>query len=252
MTNTQIIKELRNIFADAKACTVASYDELKGLNFAILEQNAILKASYKNDYIFYALKTEPYYGLVIALMYNNNIIYLDEQIHYNHYKGLKFIDRMIKTMNYKTFSINELLNNKIKDYSNYYYKSDFIRNCLADAFSSVSMFHIGEYTPQEQITVNKGLFSRSCFKYFDFKSDLEFIDKIYKINEDKYKAILKDLEFFRDAIRSELANHEAGYTMYYESIENSVNALGLKMDELTNQQKKILNEELNKLAKASW
>ena len=51
MTNKQIINELKNIFPDAEACTVASYDELKAINFETLEQKAIFKTSYKLSHI---------------------------------------------------------------------------------------------------------------------------------------------------------------------------------------------------------
>lgn len=152
----------------------------------------------------------------------------------------KYIDKL----NNKLFTDEELLE-EIKTYDEYNVKSYFLRNYWIMRYDHHSIFAISE---EDRKAVDK---ARKKMPYlnpisFCYVADSNIIDeqKKYHMHLEKSFARLKENnETFREMVSYELANHEACITGRYTE---TLDGLGMKFEELTEEKQKIVLEELKK------
>lgn len=153
-------------------------------------------------------------------------------------------DFYIKEMQNKLYTDEELLQD-IKSYDEYDKKSYFLRNYWIMRYDYLTAFAIGKKN-QEKLEEDKKeypFFNPISFCYVKDKNIIYTQTKLYKHIEKEFKKLKSNNDTFREMIRSELANHEACITCDYTE---ALNALGMEYDELTDEQKRIVKEELNK------
>ena len=153
-------------------------------------------------------------------------------------------DFYIKEMQNKLYTDEELLQD-IKSYDEYDKKSYFLRNYWIMRYDYLTAFAIGKKN-QEKLEEDKKeypFFNPISFCYVKDKNIIYTQTKLYKHIEKEFKKLKSNNDTFREMIRSELANHEACITCDYTE---ALNALGMEYGRLTDEQKKIVNEELKK------
>lgn len=150
----------------------------------------------------------------------------------------------IKKLNEILFTEAELLK-PVNDYDEYKRKDYFLRNYWIMRYDYLSIFGIGE---EAQIEFDRQKKFYPVYDQFSFcyVKDEEIINEQAKYMsniENEYKKLKGDLDKFREMISYELANHEACIT---GEADDTLDALGYRWDDLTDKQKKIVKEELQK------
>ena len=172
----------------------------------------------------------------------------DYELHHNWLvkeKGKEALrDFYIKEMQNKLYTDEELLQD-IKSYDEYDKKQHFLRNYWIMRYDYLSAFAIGR---DNQEKVEKGkksypFFNPISFCYVKDKNIIEIQTKYLKHIEREFKKLKSSNDTFREMIRYELANHEACITCDYTE---ALNALGMEYGRLTDEQRKIVKEELKK------
>lgn len=150
----------------------------------------------------------------------------------------------IKEMQNKLYTDKELLQD-IKSYAEYDKKSYFLRNYWIMRYDYLSAFVIGKKN-QDKLEEDKKsypFFNPISFCYVKDKNIIEIQAKYLKHIEKEFKKLKSSNDTFREMIRSELANHEACITCDYTE---ALNALGMEYEELSDEQRNIVKEELKK------
>jgi len=153
-------------------------------------------------------------------------------------------DFYIQEMNNKLFTDDELME-PVKTYDEYKRKDYFLRNYWIMGYDYLSIFGIGEEARRK---FNE---SRPNFPYYSnisfcYVADPEIVDiqqKYSKNLETRLEALKNSDKTFREMISYELANHEACVT--YDCTD-ALQALGYKWNDLSESQKRITHEELEK------
>lgn len=153
-------------------------------------------------------------------------------------------DFYIKEMQNKLYTDDELLED-IKSYNEYDKKSYFLRNYWIMRYDYLTAFAIGKKN-QEKLEEDKKeypFFNPISFCYVKDKNIIK--NQLIYLNHivEEFDKLKSSNDTFREMIRHELANHEACITCDYTE---ALNSLGIEYDELTDEQKKIVNEELKK------
>ena len=191
-----------------------------------------------------------YFGYSILVFKNKKHIHYanDYELHHEWLvkeKGKEALKPYyIEELNNKLFTENELMES-IKDYDEYKQKDYFIRNYWIMRYDYLSIFGIGE-EDQREFDRQKKFYPFYDQFSFCYVSDKEIINEQAKYMsniENEYKNLKEDLDKFREMISCELANHEACIT---GEADDTLSALGYRWDDLTDKQKKIVNEELQK------
>lgn len=112
-------------------------------------------------------------------------------------------------------------------------------------YDHVSACYIGKEQKAkiEEAKKNFPFYNHISLCYVADEKIIETQKKYFEHLQSAYQKLKADDETFREMIHYELANHEACYTWDYS---DALEALGLVFDELTEAQKKIVKEELNK------
>lgn len=184
------------------------------------------------------------FGYSVLVFKNDHYIYYanDYQLHHNGETIEELKEYYIKSLSNKLFTESELMED-IKSYDEYNRKDYYVRNYWIMQFDHVSAFYIGKPGKELQEAEKTMFYCPTCFCYV---KDQKIIDKTKTFIEhikQSFAKIREDAEIFRKMISYELANHEACYT---EDYTDALRALGLKYEKLTEEQQRIVNEELNK------
>lgn len=110
-------------------------------------------------------------------------------------------------------------------------------------FDYLSMFGIREKLEEIEKKSKNMIPCPSCFCYVTDKGIVDKSAKFISHIEESFAKVKENTEVFRKMVAQELANHEAGYTGYYT---DGLSALGLTFEQLTEEQKQIVKEELKK------
>lgn len=221
---------------EIEALTIEEMEEMKKEGKAEL---IIIK-----DHSCYFADLEDYFGYSVLVFKNNRHIYYvnDYQLHHRTKTIQELRQWYIDTLNNSLFTETELLGD-VKNYYEYKKKSHYIRNYWIMQHEYISIFHIGETTKELEDAKKNMFYCPVCFCYVKNKNIVEQAKKLLYHVEISFAKIQNDPEVFRKMLSYELANHEAGYTCDYA---DALDALGLKFEELTEEQKQIVKEELNK------
>lgn len=125
----------------------------------------------------------------------------------------------------------------VRSYEDYTTKIDWLINTYPKQFDSNSMF-------EERLEEYK-YFCYSVFRYFKTKKECEHFNTLYKNIKRVYKDKMKtDASFFRQALKYELWNYEVSISYDYDE---ALHELGYTYNSLSDWQRKILDEETQKL-----
>lgn len=228
---------------------IMNINEIEKLTFSEVLAISVETMEIKGHQIIIA-DLGKYFGLS-ALVFKNekHVYYANEYELHNRYLSREsgrdsLKEYYIKTLNDKLFTDNELMED-VKSYGEYTRKEYFLRNYWIMRYDYKSAFRIGK-AEEKELEEAKKIYSFYNPVSFCYVKDEEIIKKqvaIWNHLNESYEQIKSNDEIFKQMIASELANHEAGYTGSYKS---ALDALGLNFDELTEPQKKIVIEELNR------
>lgn len=225
-----------------KTITINKYEELENITEEQAKATTFKTIKIK-DFEGYFIHTQGYYGIVFLIYKNNRLVYIDEQLHYNHIKSNKeLFTTMIKKANRELFTNKELMED-ITDYTDYTQKINFLNNYFQKTCESVSIYD--SITEEQEKSWYLAPFISFC--YYKNITDYEKLKTMYEHLKTQHKQrLVTNSKYFRDAISYELYNHEVIYGGY-EQYCNALDTLGLNTKTLTQQQNKIVNEEYNKL-----
>lgn len=184
------------------------------------------------------------FGYSVLVFKNNHYIHYanDYQLHHSRKTKEELKQWYIETLNNKLFTESELME-EVHTYDEYTRKSHYVRNYWIMQFDYVSAFYIGKPDKELEKAKKELIYCPTCFCYV---KDKNIIEKAYRFIEHIEKSFSKaqnNAEVFRDMISCELANHEACITCDYRE---ALASLGMKFENLTDEQKRIVKEELKK------
>lgn len=205
----------------------------------------IIKENFKDGYNLYLVDFGGYFGLSALVYADGRRVWSDYALHHRtRAEDGTLPEYFINEANGVIYSAGEL-EQPIKNYNDYRTRDSFIRNIYSRRRDYISAFFIGK-RPAEQEQQIKDIYKFASWVSFAYYADKDFTVQLARLsaqNEKLYSEFLRDDEAFRDAIRWELANHEARISGdYREALE----ALGMKFEELTEQRQKIVLNELKK------
>lgn len=223
--------------------------EIERLTYKEAKENAIEVIKIKeHDCVF--INFEGYFGYSVLVFKNGKHIYYanDYQLHHSYTvkeRGLDGLrDYYIAQMNRKLYTNEELLE-EIESYDEYDKKSYFLRNYWIMQYDYLSIFRFGR---EQEMKFEK---AKKYYPYsnpvsFCYVKDESIVEEQLKYHvhiSSQYEKLKNNISTFREMISKELANHEAGYT---GEIEDTLDALNMKWDELSEEKQKIVKEELKK------
>lgn len=173
------------------------------------------------------------------------------ELHYPEKTHDQLRKMYVDKLNRILFTEDEL--DSVKDYADYSAKDHYLRNYYPQQFDQLTMFCInGEYSDPEDVKKKRsGKYkypSLTCFAYF---KDEEIVEKLLQLQLRLQNAwnLIKDSDaVFREMIRTELSNHEAGYTGRYD---DALRALDLSYKDLSSNKQNIVKQELSRAIEIS-
>ena len=225
-----------------KTLKIEKYEHLEQVTEQQAKENATKEIKIK-DFNGYFVNTKPYYGLTLFVYKNTHLVYIDEQIQYNSKKGNELIETMIKRATMELYTKNELIED-ITDYMDYWHKLNYLNNYYQKQCTAVSIFH--DHTQAESEGWHYAGFISFC--YYKEEKDYNKLCELFDHIEQQHHEKLNEENYFRNAIAYELSNCEYIYGGY-DSLCRALGSLGLKPKALTEKQKRITQEEINKIEK---
>jgi hypothetical protein len=191
-----------------------------------------------------------YFGYSALVFKNEKHIYYANEYELHHKYLVKeqgksaLKDHYCKELNKKLFTEVELMS-VVKSYDDYTTKSYYLRNYWIMQFDRLSCFGIGKQWEKEFEEKNKiyKYFCPACFCYVKNNEIVKRANKILEHLQGEFDKIKSSDEVFREMISTELVNHEACITCDYEP---ALAALNMSIKDLTENQIKIMQEELHK------
>ena len=198
----------------------------------------------------YFTDLEGAFGYSVLVFKNNHHIYYanDYQLHHKNKTKEDLKQWYINILSNKLFTEIELLEN-VKTYDEYNKKSYYMRNYWIMQYDYISIFRIGENTEEMKKAKEKMFYCADCFCYVSDKNIIKKAKKFITHIEKTFSIAKENTDIFRDMLSRELANHEACITCSYS---DALCALGLRFENLTDEQKEITIEELQKQINAYY
>lgn len=224
-------------------------DMIRALTFEEARQMAIETMEIKEHECIF-IDFGGYFGYSVLIFKNEKHVYFadDFELHHGYIvreQGKEALKQWyIEALNRKLYTDAELLE-EVASYDEYEKKKYFLRNYYIMRYDYVSMFYIGEKQKKEAEEARKGFDVVNPVSYCYVKDEniVKTQAEILKHLEASFEKLKKSDETFREMVAAELANHEACITCDYE---DALDALGLKFEDLTEAQQKIVKEELRK------
>ena len=223
--------------------------DIENLTYDQAKEKAIETLSIKGHDCF-LIDFSGYFGYSILVFKNKRYVRYanDYELHHEWLVKEKSKEALkeyyIKKLNEILFTEDELLK-PIKDYDEYKRKDHFLRNYWIMRYDYLSIFGIGEEAQREFDRQKKfyPVYDQFSFCYVKNEEIVNEQAKYMNNIESEYKKLKEDLDKFREMISYELANHEACIT---GEVDDTLDALGYRWEDLTDKQKKIVKEELQK------
>ena len=195
-----------------------------------------------------------YFGYSVLVFKSKKHIHFagDFELHHSHIvkeSGKEALKQWyIDTLNRKLYTDMELLED-VKTYDEYEKKNYFLRNYYIMRYDYVSIFGIGEEAKKafDEVRKTYTIYNPVSFCYVKDENIVKTQSKILKHLEESFEKLKESDETFREMISYQLANHEACITCDYT---DALDALGMKFDDLTEAQQKIVKKELNRQIQA--
>ena len=227
-----------------KDLTIKDIEDLTIKDLKELEKQG--NAEYINikEHDCYFVKVGNTFGYSVLVFKNGKHIYYanDYELHHSGKTKEELKQYYIKQLNYKLFTEFELLED-IYNYDEYTRKANYLHNYWIMQFNHVSAFYIGKPDKEQEEAKENMYYCSTCFCYVEDKRIVEKAQKLINHIQKSFSEVKNNKEVFRKMIAYELANHEACITYDYK---NALDSLGLKFEELAEEQQKIVQEELKK------
>lgn len=226
-----------------------SINKIEGLTYDEAKAMASDEMIIKNHTCLFVDLGEDF-GYSVLVFKNQKHIYFanDYELHHkylikeNGKDGRKLLKKAyISSLNNKLFTDEELMQD-VSSYDDYRLKDYFLRNYWIMRFDYLSVWG-NDKELYNQKKPQYPFFNNVSFCYVADKKVVEEANHILKNLEKGYEKLKKDKEEFRKMIAYELSNHEACVTC---TATDALDALGLKFDDLTSEQKAIVKSELKK------
>ena len=238
--NTEFVKQLPEEM---------KVSEIEKLQYDDIKDFAVEKMRIKEHEILF-VEIPGAFGYSALVFYNGmNIYYANQyQLHFNYVFQQSGLDglrsRYIEILNSKLYTDAELLE-KCRSYDEYEKKCYFVRNYYIMRYDYRTAWAFGREQNEELEKEKKKykFFNPVSFCYVNDESIAERQKVFLNHLENEYASLKNNIEVFREMVSKELANHEACITCDYSE---SLNALGLKFENLTDEQKQIVKSELRK------
>ena len=192
------------------------------------------------------------FGYSILVFKNGKHVYHanDYELHHHWLVKEKGRDDLreyyINEMNEKLYTDAEMMEEP-SSYDEYEKKNHFLRNYHIMRYDHESIFFIGTDAEREarqrKIEKEYPYYNPVSFCYVSDRRIIEIQREYLRILQNAYERLQNDLGVFREMVRKELANHEACITYDYT---DALGALGLTFEELSEERRKIVKEELKK------
>ena len=225
--------------------------EIEGLTLEEVKNNALEHLAIKDHDCFF-VDFGGHFGYSILVFKNGKHIYHanDYELHHRWLVKEKGRDALkeyyIKEMNGKLYTDAEMMEEP-SSYDEYEKKNHFLRNYHIMRYDHESIFFIGTDAEREErkkrIERNYPYYNPVSFCYVAEPEIINIQKKYLEILQNAYERLQNDLGVFREMVRKELANHEACITCDYT---DALDALGMKFEELTEEKRKIVKEELKR------
>jgi len=191
-----------------------------------------------------------YFGYSVLVFKNGkHVHYADDfELHHHHIvkeSGKETLKQWyIDSLNRKLYTDAELLED-VKTYDEYEKKNYFLRNYYIMRYDYISIFGIGEEAQRKYNEARKiyTIYNPVSFCYVKDEKIVKTQSKILEHLEKAYEELKNNAETFREMVSRELANHEACITCDYE---DTLDALGMSFEDLTEEKQRIVKEELKK------
>lgn len=223
--------------------------EIENLTYAKAKAMAIETMEIKGHECFF-VDLGGNFGYSILVFKNEKHVYFanDYELHHGNIveeKGKSSLrDFYIVGMNNKLYTDEELME-EVKSYDEYQRKDHFLRNYWIMRYDHVSAFFIGDKQKKELEKKMKKYpyYNPVCFCYVNDENIVKDAINYVRHLDKAYKILKANDDTFREMIRYELYNHEACITC---TAEDALEALGLSYLDLTDEQKRIVKQELYK------
>lgn len=192
----------------------------------------------------YLVDLKGYFGYSVLVFKNNHHIHYanDYQLHHKGKTIPELKKWYIDTLSRKLFIESELME-EVHTYDEYTCKGYYVRNYWIMQFDRVSAFYIGKPDKELEKAKKELIYCPTCFCYVKDKNIIEKAYRFIEHIEESFSMARNNTEVFRKMISYELANHEACITCDYR---DALESLGMKFENLTEEQRRIVKEELNK------
>lgn len=224
-------------------------DAIENLTYIQAKGMAIEEMEIKGHECFFVDLGDAFGYSILVFKNEKHVYYANDYELHHHWmveeKGKAALrDFYINEMNNKLFTDEELME-EAKSYDEYQRKYYFLRNYWIMRYDYVSAFFIGNKQKKELEKKVKDYpyYNPVCFCYVNDEKIVKDAIKYSLYLDDAYRNLKANDDTFREMIRFELANHEACITC---TADDALAALGLRYSDLTDEQKNIVKQELDK------
>ena len=213
------------------------------IDFETAQRIAEKHETIKNHDVFFTT-LENHYGYSALVFKNNRHIHYADlyQLHYEYTAkehGLEYLhEYFVKILNERLFTDEELLG-PITSYADYRNKIYYAINYVMLQYDTASMYFMSK---EEAAEKQYNYVSHISMHYAKTPEPIEKQAAFYENLKNELKKNLEKTTFFKKAVKTELANHEAGYSCEYD---DALRTLGLRFENLTETQQKIVLKELD-------
>lgn len=226
--------------------------DIENLTYNAAKKMALEKIEIK-EHTCFLIDLGDRFGYSILVFKDKKHIYYanDYELHHGYhvkkYGKVSLRQYYIDTRNSILFTDSELME-EVKSYDEYQRKIYFLHNYWIMKYDNVTAYCIGNEQEKALKKAKKKypFFNPFSFCYVADEGIVKEQAKYHNHLERSYEVLRRNDNAFREMVRTELANHEAGYTCDYTE---ALTALGIKFENLSDNRKNIVKEELQRQIK---
>ena len=244
MGNFNCIEAARNLSNvwSGKIYSVEKYEDVKKITEEIAKKFSFYNAEFVGGkFKGYFIACAPFYDIAFLIYDGETGLQVKEDfaIHYTHKDSPEEkIKAMYLTAERELFDIEEIMNTPPKNYCEYRRRIAFATNIYSRRHPYVSAWFIGKPSPEQLKAKESGFFSRLTYNYYLTKDAAFEIDKVIVETITKHRQRLNDINYIKEALKSEFYNYEC---MYGGRFEEAAQAVGVDKKDMTVQQREAYN-----------